>query len=531
MLSFDTHALKKGETRHWEEKYRLYIDSNKEVYSDVHAAYFGSYRGNKFIWHEDYSQIQQFFTRDMYEQQSAIVPLCASHDEKSLVDLEESEEKTMRPVHILFPSIVSGRKTRYWKLSTLYAFNEFLEYREPVRKNGPRQKKLDAFVSRGVKPKNEYVAEAGKAIRRWNEQWEQDTNKRIGPHEYSWLFASRTGTECFTVAEKLSGSEAAVCIRVFIADPQNGNYHETLRLYFDSTGVTAGKITHKGDIISVPMYEDINAWDIPFPDIPEETAKGTMLEFLSGILANVPEDKRGFFAWAFASFPLFEKMYKAGYKKTVKGICESATEWRITPRKLCEEMFGKLNDKKNLHAALGVNKIQAEMLFADSKGYYSSGCDPKCGNKTNPLDGHQLLLAAKCIMTGTMLRQQNYLQYLVIPYGDKARKQISIAKMDNSRFQNVIKALKEIYGLFDILEETLDIHKTEYMSNAQHERTNARLVINSAKLELFRGWSMATAAWGEEITCSERYCRQAVSLPYQGGSQEKGRDDACKKSV
>lgn len=499
MMGFDTHALKDGETRKWKEKYRLYVDYNKRLYSDFHY-------GLGFRWYEDYSDIQ-IIMHNLCPSQAVLFP----YRQWDAWDFEIYLEKITQPVCRLFPCIFTREKTHYMNMTSLYNFQEFLRYREPVHKNGPQQRKLDSFVERGTSPVEAYRKKASETADR--------AEQEQASCEYSW---QKVYTARFSAVERLDGPEPAVCIRTFIVRLSDKKYYEIFRMYFDQYGVTAGKITYKGDIINLPKYQEAEIWDTDLLSLSKDKIEGTVLEYFSEILSDIPENRKGSFAWGFADFPLFERLYKAGYKKTVQKVLTLMLEQKVTPRILSEEMFGTVdNSKKSLPATLGINKTQAEILFNDNSGYYATCCFPN--NKDQYcFSSRQLLLTIKCIMTGTNLYSpQNDLLTIDI-YEAGKKKKISVAGMDCKRFQNVAETLKIISGLFlktwEINDPTQELefgtHQYGYLLGTYRH-------LRRYEITLLRGWSQATSVWGEEVTCSEKYCRQILDMFQRNVKKEK----------
>lgn len=234
----------------------------------------------------------------------------------------ESYQDILAPFLKMFPQNCNiGANTRVNITDNPKSLSQFLMFKEPVGKTGPAQKKIDELIAKPL----------------------PDVGKLSGPYE-------KIGV--------VQNVEENLCVlRTFYR--QDTDFVESGRIYFDKKKAYACKIVNDGRFLHMILRTSAKNWEFNLEDFDKEVAKGTILEYYAEIISAIPAELRAVYMWCFASYPIFEKLYKSGFQDVVTYILKNS-EGR-NPLNQLEDIFGKICKGKNLAAQLGMNKRQ--MLF------------------------------------------------------------------------------------------------------------------------------------------------------------------------
>ena len=220
---------------------------------------------------------------------------------------------------------------------------KFLSYKEPVGRSGPKQKKIDELIG-----------------------------KDLPEVKISSALHEKIGI--------LQRVEENLCVlRTYYG--HDSEFIEGGRIYFDNKNAYACKKINDGSYKYLVLKTSCKNWEFYLEDFDKNIAKGTILEYYSSIIETITPNLRSLYMWCFSAYPIFEKLYKNGFTKTVNFILEN-NDGR-NPINILQSIFGKVSSGKTLAAQIGVNKRQLQFVqsyFEDSfigpdKNRYTIECN------------------------------------------------------------------------------------------------------------------------------------------------------------
>lgn len=198
---------------------------------------------------------------------------------------------------------------------------KFLMFKEPIGKNGPAQKKIDELVKKPL-PSLPSI---------------KKTEQKLG------------------ILQKV---ENGLCVlRTFYL--QEDKYVESARIYFGKRKAYACKISNDNRFLQMTLKTTAKNWKFYLLSFDKTITKGTMLEYYSEIIETIPANMRILYMWCFATYPIFEQLYKGGFQQTVDFILNNSEE--RSPLYLFKKIFGEPCKGKTLAAQLGLNKYQMKI--------------------------------------------------------------------------------------------------------------------------------------------------------------------------
>lgn len=221
---------------------------------------------------------------------------------------------------------------------------DFLKYKEPVKKNGPKQRKIDELIT--YEMEDVVVPEM----------------KELPKNVRNWEVRYKLEEQFFANISEVKGYGKPICCYRTFARLLDGTYSEGARIYIEENGVfTACKKNNVGVWVNVSLSGDNSNFGYKINHINKEAIKGTVLEYLIPMLKG-GKNKQAFGSLIAASLrhPCIEKLYKAGFDELIINSAKSGcgNVWDSLNHKL-----GQLNEKgKTVYAILGVSKNQIEAM-------------------------------------------------------------------------------------------------------------------------------------------------------------------------
>lgn len=313
-----------NEIRDWEVDAKLYIDKNKVVYPSRYFDY------HNFVDFQDidYKSIEPVYNwwtmEDLdnlgfggYRENDALRKLLDKYNNWGVVTLGANNKIVV---------------------DNAYKLCEFLKYKEPKKKTGPKQRKIDELTS--------YELEKPKAPK-----FQLDSNL-IGYERRSALMKTRF----VNISAVLGVDKTICCYRTFFA-LANGTFREGARIYIEEGGkFTACKMNNFGEWVNTSINYNNSDFSYKINYVNFDACKGTLLEYLIPMFESVENQEAGRLIASSLLHPCIEKLYKSEFKEAVDIV--SKNSYYKTWESLIEKL-GELNEKgKNAFAIVGVNKNQ-----------------------------------------------------------------------------------------------------------------------------------------------------------------------------
>lgn len=256
----------------------------------------------------------------------------------------------------IFPIAFSG-SNNYMFVRDGYTLRCFLEQKEVVKKNGPKQKKINELCEFELKQPESMNYDMG-------------NNRR-----FAW------SKERVSVVASKVNDEYSV-LRWFQKDPVNKKAYETARLFVSKKDVEFCRINSFGEFVQINGKLNPNNFDAyEFIVESEDAFDGTKLSYFKECLSELKDDKHKIkLLWLFTYYPIAEKMWKSTdcrwfvYNYITKIYCMKF------PDKL-EDFFGYVDhNAKSLNKALGMNNYQLKKMNEEENKearFRFSGCIEK----------------------------------------------------------------------------------------------------------------------------------------------------------
>lgn len=382
---FNTRAIKEGECRYWEERNRFYVDIDKNIFYN----YYGNSKYNRY--------------EKTYDKKCWSIPF----DCNKMIDIRlcsnTKKSASIDEIHKMFPKCVQMSGNRVSYLNNYWSFLYFLQYKEPVVKSGPKQRRIDELAAIELPNIDFSKIELGEAKGYW------DACSRL------------------SFVQKVPKEDEELCVlRTFEIIRETGEAFEFGRYYIGKKETIACKKNNKGQYIQAPLHNDASNWNFMLMDIEKDAAKGTKLEYCMSIIDEFEDDMKGIAIMAFNQWPVFEMLYKLGHQDYIKTTLKSNSY--SSPIKGLEGDFGKLGTGKNLNKILGLNKHQMKVALDEAEQN-----DNRYGNRLSAI------AIVKKIAGG--IEHRDYWQHS----GPECKvKYVSIADMDWDTFRKLFWFAKEV---------------------------------------------------------------------------------------
>ena len=282
-----------------------------------------------------------------------------------------------------------------------YDFHSFLNYKEPIRRTGKKHQKIMELVSIPI------------------EEIEYDDS-----YDKSVAFIQKV-------------KDGVCVIRTMLKDEKEKKMIDAERIYVSKNKALCCHPTNDGHWISMNTNSNQENWRFSLNKFDKEAVKGTMLEYFGEIINDVPANIQCVMLHCLISWPLIEKLCKAGMKNYFLFYFSKNSYMKAIDN--LKTIFGDFDDsKKSLNEKFGLNKYQFSKIvnFIDSKitkvkseygtnNYWRiSGCFEIC-------------VALKWILG----ESEGYYQYGLREY-------VNISSVDNETFDHVFDNLVKAYNFF-----------------------------------------------------------------------------------
>ena len=385
--------VKEGDKRNWEEVYRIYINKDKEIFEpEYEEKRFGKIK-------------VRVRTGNVFKKINSNKLFINTEEVDCIVEGQETELTsetcyTYCEISKMFPTTFISNSNHLYKLRP-FTFSKFISTKEiKPNKNSKLQKKLDKLL-------------------------EFPLSEVSSPISFPTAYLE---FQRFASLERVKGGDVCV-LRNFFYWPRKKEIVEFSRLYITNSEIIAAKRNNFGEfVVYNKLFDDGANWNFnsSFGKISEKIAKNTKLSYLVDIINDVAKPyQRGVAIAYLLKYPIFEILYKEGYREIVK-ICLHRCVVDSNIILELEDIFGKISKGKNLYKTFGINKFQFNKIFGDLQKNF----------KTDKLFSISTLKDLKFILNGEAdLRVETFRD---------SNKFISIADMDNDTF---LKLYNFVYAI------------------------------------------------------------------------------------
>lgn len=314
-VSLNLRKIDVDEKRDFERYVSFYVDKHKYFYGR-------GYQGNMCC----YESANDFWSFTYWLNDNA----------NSLGAKSGEDDNLLREASKMGWEIVNCGGNSRIVLNGLWSLSEFLKYKEPAMKKGPKQKHINELVLLGIED---------------------------APEE-SFSFADEADEVNYAyranVVKVENGDTPTVCYRTYMVS-RSGNKYEGARIYIEPGKVTACRTTNAGEWISVSLSLDNRHFAYPITYVNKDALTGTILEYIIPMLGDISGEEIGAILASTLRHPCIEIIYKSELKKYIV----SAAKYRSTNIwNQLEEKFGTLNEKKKgIYHIIGLNKKQLEYVL------------------------------------------------------------------------------------------------------------------------------------------------------------------------
>lgn len=377
--------------RKWEEKRRFYIDRNKQIFiyvneetyprneSSVLNRFFGT-AGHGYFKNGRMEKVLKWSTKDMFLNSNPFAQIIIDAEDlmtdKNQKNAWDSAEE-FKVFKKFFPNIVPLSGNTMVSIDSLAMLEKFMLYKEPKFKEGKKQKRLEDLIS---------ISD------------QRIPDFKVPNYEINRIFDARATCDFagFENVYKLATIQRVPCdepmcvVRTFAATKdKNGEIDEIReggRIYVSKKETIACRTLTDGTFIHQPLLNKPIHWNFNIEwDGNSETVKGTMLEYFSSIVKDLPDKQKGSAIWCMLKYPIVEQLFKTeGAKEFMCRFFELAVHQ--TPETTLNCMFGSIDyEEKNIYKKIGLNKYQLKKLAPmmaknmPSVAYYGIICDGAIG--------------------------------------------------------------------------------------------------------------------------------------------------------
>lgn len=389
----------KDTPRFWKSCHEIFITRDKKViYRPYHWAYCnGSYGWVPVLGLTQYDKINIY---SPFKIDQILYTDCS-------VDGENFTEMSKPLLEIFSKYSNVGANHMLDITSGSCCLKEFLDYKEPTKKTGPKQKKIDECIKLPL-PEIEY----------------KDT--------YSDKMAF------------IQKVKPGMCVlRTMFVDHKSKEMVDAARIYVTKKEAISCRPDNFGNWVNMVLNSQGCNWDFTLYDFAKEDVEGTTLEYFGSIVKDVPDESKGKLIWGMLTCPLLEQLAKIGLKEFVIDGMVSYQK----PLEPFEAILGKINDKKkSLTDKLGVNKYQLKRVcevlqdeISKSKRrenkhfYYYS-------NIFNPLIYIKRVISDTYVYTNSYYHESEVFE--------------NISYLDNETFETLLSTFKDVQQIIEKMSDS-----------------------------------------------------------------------------
>lgn len=234
--------------------------------------------------------------------------------------------------------VTIGNNTRM-ELSNAYNLLDFLKYKEPSKKKGPKQRKVDELTALPLEDINIPQFDEGRS----------DKNRYFDPDKFANISA-------------VCGMDSPICCYRTFQKGSNNEISEGARIYIEPKGVfTACKKNNVGEWVNISLSGSNDSFAYKLTYVNKEAVKGTVLEYLVPAFKELEEEnKSGVLLALTVRHPCVEMLYKS---PCFKPVVDHAIRVYGNAWSEIEDHLGKINEKgKTFYNIIGLNKSQLDVL-------------------------------------------------------------------------------------------------------------------------------------------------------------------------
>ena len=334
VCKFDVRSTLKSddETRNWDIIAYCYIDLKKNIYHSSEFAWGYGY-DNEFTA----KRFRDIYWKYCFKNMNVV-------DEFSN-DYYSGSQKMLKAAAAMGWSMVNLGANTQRILNQGYTFEEFLKYKEPSKKSGPKQVHIDELVS--------YALEEVKAPK-----------FKVKETSRSWEAYQEIEKNNFSNISAVIGYDKPICCYRTFKRFNDGSYQEGGRIYIEENGkFTACRRNNLGEWINLSLNNNASDFNYTLAYVNKKSCEGTVLEYLIPMFESSNKKEAGAIIASTLRHPCIEKLYKAGFKEL---ILDAASSGYTKIWDGIESRLGKLNENgKTVNAIIGLNKNQ--LKFIDQK--------------------------------------------------------------------------------------------------------------------------------------------------------------------
>lgn len=262
--------------------------------------------------------------------------------------LNDTKKAWHETIQKIFPVGLFGGNN-YRILNNIYVLENWIRYKEPVKKSGKTQDAIDKLLEIPLS--------------------DIKTDELLFSKEENFWDFDGTNVNVYISPVK----DDMVCLRWFKLDDYSKKFFETSRLYVDKKNKYFCRKNSFGQFIAQTgkMYpNNFVAEKVIFEN--KDFIEGTKLEYYKNILPELPKDDMSKILWAFIYYPLTETFWKQGLKACVISFVCSWKDLRNFDDFLIKR-YGDANvSEKSVNKILGINNFQISLLGKLENNNYSS---------------------------------------------------------------------------------------------------------------------------------------------------------------
>lgn len=263
---------------------------------------------------------------------------------------------SLAPFREAFGDIVPIAGNRMVALDSIFMLNAYLKYKQPKKKTGKKQKRIDELISYKIPP-------AGKTPKKLPEI----------KKSYGWQAKNNApmydNLQKYAVVQRVKCDEPMCVVRTFFRSQTFDKIQEGGRIYIGKEEVIACRMTKDGEFIYQPLSDNPFNWNFYIRNFREEVGYGTKLEYFSSVVKEISPENRGLAIWSFIRYPITEQMYKINLFKPIMQEVFALSSC-ASPITVLEAIFGPIDrNASNIFKAIGMNKQQVELLMPDMLRY------------------------------------------------------------------------------------------------------------------------------------------------------------------
>ena len=286
---------------------------------------------------------------------------------------------------------------------------DFIAYNEPLKKKGPKQKRIDELV-----------------------------NLPLPEIKYDDTYAHKTAF--------IQKVKPGMCVlRTTFVDHESKVMIDAARIYITKKEVIACRPNNFGEWVNMVLNSQGHNWDFNLVDFNSEDVENTLLEYFGSIVEDVPNNSKGKLIWGMLTCPIIEQLAKAGFKELmIQEVKRTFYQKALEP---IEIIFGKIDDKKkSLTEKLGVNKYQLKRICEEIQQELIRRKERENTYSYYRFNLFSPIIYIKRILSDTYRYTNSYYQEYDVYE--------NISHIDNKTFEIILTSLNEVRQRIDKISDS-----------------------------------------------------------------------------